>query len=163
MTFLPRTLATGALVLSVLLGAAGCGGDEKGPAAEPSSSPTPSATTGTTTTTPPTTSATPRPGLPTDFPNEVPVVEGAVSSKSGGGEEGRKGWTLEVKVAKSVQECFEDATAKLTADGWTERGRTTKPAPQAQLTKPGYAVIISATADGKSRCVLGYQVGQVAP
>ncbi|RNL60426.1 hypothetical protein EFK50_19005 [Nocardioides marmoriginsengisoli] len=160
---MPRTRgrAIGALVLALAFGVVGCGGDENRKASpEPAPSSAPSGT-GTPTASP-TSAGTLRPGLPSDLPAAFPVVAGTVTDRSSSGEEGRKGWSFHVTVRQAVAGCFEEAIVKLVEEGWTKQGETAAGGTrQAQLTKPGYAVIVEAEADGRDGCVLGYQVGQV--
>ncbi|MFL6159550.1 MAG: hypothetical protein ACJ72D_25985 [Marmoricola sp.] len=169
---------TGPVVLGAVLaaalavGAAGCGGggdDDKAASSRPtaSSSSTPTPTPSDPLSAGPFGTPSPRAGLATDFPvAEVPLLDGDVStlfSGNGSGEEGRKGWVLEVKVTQNAQACFAAAAARLVGEGYTKQGQIKAgDTVQAQFTKPGYAVIISAKADGKAGCTLGYEVGQIA-
>ncbi|MCX6396734.1 MAG: hypothetical protein NTV23_09640 [Propionibacteriales bacterium] len=162
----------GVLVAVLALGLAGCGGDDDGPVAVgPSASPTPSASL------PPSLSPSSNPGgplvpdagVPSDFPiTAVPLVPGAVSQPLGAGssgEEGRKGWILEVAAAKAPEDCFADAAAALVAKGFVLAAGPDRSAGnvEAQYTSPGYAVIVSARDDGSGGCTLGYEIGQIAP
>lgn len=169
-----RRLSAAALALAVCVGAAGCGGDEPEatrtaePTAQPTSTPTATSTDGSTDGFPGWTvgpTATPVPGLPTDFPtSEVPVLPGVVTGKTGGeGPDGRKGWVIEMSATGSQESCFDQAAAALVADGFTKQGEiTAADTRQAQFTSSEYAVILSVRSDGNELCQASYEVGQVA-
>jgi hypothetical protein len=171
MSFPTRGLATRTFALVLLLGVAGCGGDDKKDADK--AGPTTSSTAGSTpgpsdeTTPNPTATGTPQAGLPTDFPRvDVPLLAGPVAQPlgPGSGEEGKKGWVLELKLAQKADDCFAAASDALTGHGFTkqpgeinENGNR-----QAQFTAPGYAVIIATSPTDNGGCRLGYEVGQIA-
>ncbi len=160
------------VVAVVLAVTAGCGGDDgdDGPKKSGSSVTTGAAPTPTTSPTAlvPTPggliTAAANPGLPVDFPATVPLLAGQVVQPLGGGsgEEGRKGWVLDVTVAGSAEECFEDAATALTRAGFVKQGELKAgKSRQAQFTTSEYAVIISAAPGAKGQCQLGYEVGQI--
>ena len=156
-----------ALALSIALGAAGCGGDRPTSKAAPTPGPaatTSAATTPTGTPTASTSATSPAIGLPKDFPAQevVPLVAGVVTSKTGGKDpDGRIGYVIEMSAVGSQQDCFDRAAAALVAQGYKKQGELkAQDTRQAQFTTKGWAVIISARADGDN-CQLGYEVGQL--
>lgn len=160
-----------ALILALaLLAVSGCGGDEEKPKASPTTtSATPSASASATGV-PPVPELSPgvpgNPGLPEDFPgDEVPLLDGLVELPlgPGSGEEGRKGWVLQLTLAQSSDACFEEAARVLTENGFTQQPGETKDETvrEALFTAPGYAVIISASRSDDGGCRLSYEVGQV--
>ena len=161
--------AAAALVLALALGVSACGGeDQPEPKAEPTASTTVRPTdVGSPAGTPATrgSSTSPAVGLPDDFPaqDDVPLVAGVVTSKTGGKDpDGRIGYVIEMSAAGSQQECFERAAAALVAKGYTKQGElTAQDTRQAQFTTKRWAVIISSRADGDN-CQLGYEVGQLS-
>jgi len=109
----------------------------------------------------------PNPGIPTDFPTtRIPLLAGAVALPlgPGSGENGAKGWVLELELAREAGACFNDAAAALVARGFTKQpGQTFSDGTrEAQFTAPGWAVIISTSPDESGGCRLGYEVGQLA-
>ena len=159
----------GALAVTLLLGASACGKDD------PKAEPTP--TSSTSASSQPTGSGTPSDqpsasgsatspavGLPEGFPaqDDVPLVEGIVTGKTGGeGPDGRKGWVIELSSVGSQKGCFDKAAAALVAAGFTKQGEVKAgDTRQAQFTSEEYAVIVSSRADGDN-CQLGYEIGQV--
>jgi len=157
-----------AFAVALLLGAGACGGSDKKPTAHPSSSVTATAspTDGPTSGGPSASSSptSPAVGLPEGFPaqDDVPLVPGVVTGKTGGdGPEGKKGWIIEMSSVGSQKECFDRAAAALVAAGFTKQGEIkAMDTRQAQYTSDEYAVIISSRADGPN-CQLGYEIGQV--
>lgn len=156
-----------ALVLALSFGASACGKDEAKPKAEPTvtASGTPS-TSGTPTAEPsdggsPTSPAV---GLPEDFPaqQDVPLVAGVVTSKTGGKDpSGKLGYVIELSAVGTQKGCFDRAAAALVAAGFTKQGEmTAQDTRQAQFTTRKWAVVISSRADGPN-CQLGYEVGQL--
>lgn len=158
--------ALAALLLAVAVGASGCGSDEPASVPRATDSGTPSAS-GSPSVSPSATATTSSPavGLPEDFPaqDEVPLVAGVVTSKTGGKDpDGRIGYVLELTAVGSQQECFDRAAAALVDRGYVKQGEIKAgDTRQAQFTTADWAVIISARADGEN-CRLGYEVGQLA-
>ena len=170
MLALRRTVPASALALALLLAVAGCGGDDD----KKSGSPKPSAT--------PTTSQSPvtlepdptdlpgsgaNPGVPSDFPSDkVPLLAGPVDQPlgEGSGEEGKKGWVLELQLEQKAGACFAAAAAELVGHGFTKQPGETNDngRREALFTAPGYAVIISTSPSDAGGCRLSYEVGQVA-
>jgi hypothetical protein len=164
----PAALA--ALTLTLALGVSGCGGGDteaKAGKATASASSTPSASPTATATDTPVAPITPVDGLPTDFPtDDVPLLSGPVSQPLGAGssgEEGHKGWVLQLELAKKADDCFTAAATALTEHGFVKQPGEirVKDTHQAQFTAPGYAVIISTSTGKNGGCSLGYEVGQI--
>lgn len=163
-----RAVASGVLICALSLGVTACGGDDDKPSAtDPSTaaSTSPPTTPSVAVSNEPGSQLSPAPGLPSDFPtNEIPLLPGPVTQPLGtgsSGEEGRKGWVLEVAVARDRKSCFKEAVAALIARGFELRGG---PIPSAANIEglygnAEYNVIVTATAKG-SGCSLSYEVGQ---
>jgi len=158
-----------AIALAVLLGAGACGKDDPKPKVEPTPTATAPSTDGSAPSTSPSASGSPTSpavGLPGGFPaqDDVPLVAGVVTSKTGGKTtDGRVGWVIELSAVGSQKDCFDRAAAVLVKAGFTKQGEmTAQDTKQAQFTTTKWAVIISARADGDN-CQLGYEVGQLTP
>jgi hypothetical protein len=145
-------------VLAGLLLAAGCGG--KGVTV--TQPPTPVVSAPATTPVPsPTAARTPRAGVPTSFPADVPLVGGHVQngqpSSTGGAD---TGWQVDVTRHGSARDCFEAARASLLARGFEQQAIVGSGGEkQAQFTSGRYAVILTAHALPGGKCSAHYTVG----
>lgn len=176
MAFPPRSSS---LVVPLLIGTlalAGCGADE--PEAAPSPSPAASSSAAGLPTLPVSTAVPevvqtgPNPGVPSDFPTDrIGLLPGAVELPLGlgSGTGPRKGWVLQLQVAKKAPDCFAEAEAALVRTGFVKQPGATndKGTREAQYIAPEtlsggpYAVIISASPTDSGTCRLGYEVGEL--
>lgn len=159
-----------------VFGLAGCGAEEQqaapGPSPTASSSAAGVPTLPISTAVPDVVATGPNPGVPSDFPTDrIGLLPGAVELPLGvgSGTGPRKGWVLQLQVAKKAPDCFADAEAALLRTGFVKQPGATldKGTREAQYIAPRtlsggpYAVIISASPTDSGTCRLGYEVGEL--
>ncbi|MCX6399335.1 MAG: hypothetical protein NTX33_05320 [Propionibacteriales bacterium] len=99
-------------------------------------------------------------GLPEDFPDEVPLVEGEVLNGAAVKDGGSVVWTVTVQVAGADQEAFDAAVQKLEGAGFDLATEIQSGLYGGQLDNGKWSVVLAVYGDATAgTAVVGYTVG----
>jgi hypothetical protein len=101
--------------------------------------------------------------LPSDFPkSDVPLVSGDIAASASGvsaATDGKKGWSVQIKVAKPNADCYADASGKLTGAGFTKKNDASiGTVHNGEFVSTKYTVVVTVSSVDANNCLVSYGV-----
>ncbi|GAA1520668.1 hypothetical protein [Nocardioides humi] len=102
-------------------------------------------------------------GLPVDFPDDIPLVDGRVLSGVAVDDREARGWSVNVEVDDDAQAAFDAAVLLLVEAGFKEQAGLPAGVLSAQLVNRTWSVVLAVYADPSAQtATVGYTVGDSA-